>query len=72
MVSGLLEKKAMKAALTPIEMIKAAYFHHVLKMDQTQITTVLEITNPGRVNEAIKRIEKAIGLGPGGYKDNDK
>jgi hypothetical protein len=59
----------MKTQLTPIDKIKAAYFYHVGKMDQTQIAMVLEATNPGRVNEAIKLIEKAVGLNDGGYKN---
>jgi len=60
----------MKSSLTPIEKIKAAYFHHVLGLDQAKIAVVLEISNMGRVNEAIKSVELAVGIGPGGYKDN--
>ena len=52
----------MKTALTPIDMIKAAYFHHVVGLNQTQIATVLEVSNMGRVNEAIKKIEGVLGM----------
>ena len=61
----------MKTILTPVEKIKAAYFYHVLEIDQPKIAVVLEVSNPARVNEAIKHIEKAVGLSDGGYKDND-
>ena len=60
----------MKTQLTPIDKIKAAYYYHVRHMDQALIAEVLEITNHGRVNEAIKAVEKAVGLNSGGYKDH--
>lgn len=59
----------MKTQLSPEDKIRAAYFHHILGMDQSLVATVLEITNHGRVNEAIKAVEKAVGLNSGGYKD---
>jgi hypothetical protein len=58
----------MKSNLTAIDKIKAAYYYHVRGMDQALITEVLECTNPGRVNEAIKEIEKTIGMNHGGYR----
>ena len=59
----------MKAHLDPIDKIKAAYFYHVRGIDQNTIAEMLECTNAGRVCEAIKHIEKAIGINGGGYKD---
>lgn len=60
----------MKTVLTPVEKIKAAYFYHVLDIDQPKIAVVLEVSNPARANEAIKLVEKAVGISEGGYKDN--
>ena len=64
------ENRAVKANLEPIEKIKAAYWYHVGGMTQTQICMALNVSNMGRVNEAIKHIEQAVGLSEGGYKDN--
>ena len=58
----------MKADLDAIDKIKAAYFYHVVGLTQAQIAVVLNVTNHGRVNEAIKQIEKALGMSKGGYK----
>ena len=58
----------MKSDLTPIERIQADYFHFVVGLTQMQVATVLNISNHGRVNEAINAVAKAVGLSEGGYK----
>ena len=58
----------MKAQLNPIDKIKAAYLYYVHDLNQSLITEILECNNSGRINEAIKAIEKAVGINGGGYK----
>ena len=59
----------MKPHLTPVEMIKAAYLYHVHHLHQHVICEILECSNVGRINEAIKHVEKAVGINGGGYRD---
>lgn len=63
----------MKPHLSPRDKIKAAYYYHIMGLTQHQIAVVLECTNNGRINEAIKAIELTVGLDDiGGYKDKAK
>lgn len=59
---------SLKTSLTPTEMIEAAYLHHVGGLTQAQVALAMKVTNHGRVNEAIKKVEAAVGLSDGGYK----
>jgi len=62
----------MTTELTPTQKIQAAYLHHIVGLTQMQIAIVLNISNHGRINEAIKHVEEAVGLSEGGYKDNHR
>ena len=44
-------KRQNLASLTPEDVIKAAYFHYVMKLDQHEVATILNV-NQGRVAEA--------------------
>jgi len=44
-------KRQSLASLTPEDVIRAAYFHYVMKLDQHEVATILNV-NQGRVAEA--------------------
>jgi hypothetical protein len=46
---------AAKTALTPREMLKAAYFHEIRGVPQHVLADIFEV-NIGRVNEAVQAI----------------
>jgi hypothetical protein len=50
-----------KAALTPREKLKAAYFHYVHGLDPHLLADFFNV-KPARVDEAISEIRKAVGL----------
>lgn len=50
-----------KAALTPLEKLRVAYFHEVRGVEQHVLADWTGV-NPGRVAEAIVAVRKAIGL----------
>ena len=51
-----------KTALTPEEMITAAFMHYVRDVDQQDIAIMLGGVNIGRVNEACRGVAMAVGL----------
>ena len=61
----------MKSELTADEKLIAAYAVDIMGLTQTQVAVILNISNAGRVNEAVQLIRKAIGTGDGGYKGRD-
>jgi hypothetical protein len=54
-----LEATGPKTFLTPDEKLRAAYAHIINGVDQHHIAALFGI-NPGRVNEAIQDVRKAI------------
>lgn len=60
----------MKTALTPRERIKVAYFYVCKNIPQATLADMFDV-NAGRINEAIKAIEKAAQdpFGVRNYKD---
>jgi hypothetical protein len=60
---GVWHMSERKTALTQEEMITAAYFHYVRKLDQQDIAQLYGV-NQGRVNEACKVIAEAVGMRP--------
>lgn len=59
-MSSTMRKAKPKTKLDPRDKIKAAYLYHCRGMDQQLIAEVLDCSNIGRINEAIKAIEKAV------------
>lgn len=49
-----------KTSLSFNDKIKAAYAYFITGATQQQIAVLLGVSNHGRVNEAIKEIEKAL------------
>jgi hypothetical protein len=50
-----------KTALTPQEILQAAYLHEFMGVD-VQTLTVIYRVNPGRIAEAIRLIRSAVGM----------
>lgn len=53
-----------KTALTPEEMITAAFMHYVRQVDQQDIAIMMGGVNMGRVNDACRDIGIAVKLRP--------
>ena len=59
---------ALKTKCEGLDAIRAAYLHYIVGLTQAEVAAALDISNHGRVNEAVKAIGSAAGVSDAGYK----